>query len=157
MLSNEKRFFEQFTQQIEYKIQDVSTRGSSSAEKQSVVFQLTKIHGPKRPEFCILSVAWIAQINPFSFAYDATMSLYNIIMPSVHSVGYSPEWRIVLKIVIDCWRIVSVPETCFSSKAMLCAFWPVHSVVRKCSIDWLDNTAIQCPNAIATEMDNTKW
>ena len=31
---NEKGFFEQFTQQIEYKIQDISTCGSSLAKKQ---------------------------------------------------------------------------------------------------------------------------
>ena len=42
----------------------------------------------------------------------------------------------------------------FSNEAMLCTFWPVHSVVRKCSIDWQHNTAIQCPHAIVTEVAN---
>ena len=46
--------------------------GSSSGEQ-----QLTKTHGSKHPDLLHdIYVAWIAQ-NTFSFAYDATMSLYN--------------------------------------------------------------------------------
>ena len=33
---------------------------------------------------------------------------------------------------------------------MLCTFWPVHCVIRKWSIDWQHNTAIQCPHAVVT-------
>ena len=39
---------------------------------------------------------------------------------------------------------------CFSNEAMLCTFWPVHCVIRKWSIDWQHNTAIQCPHAVVT-------
>ena len=44
----------------------------------TVVFQLTETHGSKRPGLLYdIYVAWIAQ-KLFAFAYDATMSLYNI-------------------------------------------------------------------------------
>ena len=75
---NEKVIFEQFTQHRCHTInQDVSTRGSSSAE------QLTKNHGSKRPDLLYgIYVCMLCEVlkKPFSFTYDATMNLYNIIM-----------------------------------------------------------------------------
>ena len=97
-----KEFFEQFTQQIEYKIQDVSTRGSSSAKKQRCC-QLTKTHGSKRPEFCILSVAWIAQ---------------KILFPFV--CVYSAYWKF-----IKMWKWKLWPKVTNSHQSLLDAYEPI--------------------------------